>query len=81
MVTSIVAWTTNFLDPLAFRTDSDWGIPAAASPVPRGQCVAGQRHREPASAMMTRSLYAYIPDIIRFYLSEDRFCQTSRPLT
>ena len=59
----------DFLDPLAFRTDSRLGIPGLLNAYRAGNVSL-------ANAIGTgiaddKALYAYIPDIIRFYLSED----------
>jgi uncharacterized circularly permuted ATP-grasp superfamily protein len=59
----------DFLDPLAFRTDSRLGVPGLLNAYRAGNVSL-------ANAIGTgiaddKALYAYIPDIIRFYLSED----------
>jgi uncharacterized circularly permuted ATP-grasp superfamily protein len=62
-----------FIDPLAFRADSMLGVPGLLS-VYRGGRVAI------ANAMGTgvaddKSVYPYVPDIIRFYLDEEPILQ------
>jgi len=57
-----------FLDPLAFRADSVIGVPGLAAAYQRGQVVI-------ANALGTgvaddKSIYPYVPDMIRFYLGE-----------
>jgi len=59
----------DFLDPLAFWPDSRLGIPGLLNAYRAGNVSL-------ANAIGTgiaddKALYAYIPDIIRFYLSED----------
>jgi uncharacterized circularly permuted ATP-grasp superfamily protein len=59
----------DFLDPLAFRPDSHLGVAGLLNAYRAGNVSL-------ANAIGTgladdKALYAYIPDIIRFYLSED----------
>lgn len=59
----------DFLDPLAFRADSALGVPGLLSVYRAG-------HVTLANAIGTgvaddKSIYPYVPDIIRFYLSEE----------
>ena len=59
----------DFLDPLAFRTDSRLGVPGLLNAYRAGNVSL-------ANAIGTgiaddKAIYAYMPDIIRFYLSED----------
>ena len=60
----------DFLDPLVFRPDS-----AARRAGPDGAYRAGNvTHRQRASAPAsptTRSIYSYVPEMIRFYLGEE----------
>jgi len=58
-----------FLDPLAFRADSMLGVPGLLSVYRSGNIVL-------ANAIGTgvaddKSIYPYVPDMIRFYLDED----------
>lgn len=58
-----------FLDPLAFRPDSMLGVPGLLSVYRAGGVVL-------ANAIGTgvaddKSIYPYVPDMIRFYLAED----------
>ncbi|WP_018150473.1 circularly permuted type 2 ATP-grasp protein [Leeia oryzae] len=58
-----------FLDPLAFRADSLLGVPGLLSVYRNGNVVL-------ANAIGTgvaddKSIYPYVPDMIRFYLSEE----------
>jgi uncharacterized circularly permuted ATP-grasp superfamily protein len=58
-----------FLDPLAFRSDSMLGVPGLLSVYRSGGVVL-------ANAIGTgvaddKSIYPYVPDMIRFYLSEE----------
>ena len=59
----------DFMDPLAFRADSTLGVPGLLSVYRTGGVNL-------ANAMGTgvaddKSVYPYVPDIIRFYLSEE----------
>ncbi len=59
----------DFLDPLAFRADSTLGVPGLLSVYRKGNVVL-------ANAMGTgiaddKSIYPYVPDMVRFYLSEE----------
>lgn len=58
-----------FLDPLAFRPDSMLGVPGLLSVYRAGNVVL-------ANAIGTgvaddKSIYPYVPDMVRFYLNED----------
>jgi len=59
----------DFLDPLAFRPDSALGVPGLLSAYRAGRVTL-------ANAIGTgiaddKSIYPYVPDMIRFYLSEE----------
>lgn len=59
----------DFLDPLAFREDSQLGVPGLLSVYRAGNVTL-------ANAVGTgvaddKSIYPYVPDMIRFYLSEE----------
>jgi len=59
----------DYLDPLAFRSDSTLGVPGLLSVVRAGRVTL-------ANAIGTgvaddKSIYPYVPDMIRFYLSEE----------
>jgi uncharacterized circularly permuted ATP-grasp superfamily protein len=59
----------DFLDPLAFRADSTLGVPGLLSVYRAGRVTL-------ANAIGTgvaddKSIYPYVPDMIRFYLSEE----------
>ncbi len=59
----------DFLDPLAFRADSALGVPGLLSVYRAGRVTL-------ANAIGTgvaddKSIYPFVPDIIRFYLSEE----------
>jgi uncharacterized circularly permuted ATP-grasp superfamily protein len=62
-----------FLDPLAFRGDSMLGVPGLLSVYRAGGVIL-------ANAIGTgvaddKSIYPYVPDMIRFYLSEEPLLQ------
>jgi uncharacterized circularly permuted ATP-grasp superfamily protein len=59
----------DFLDPLAFRADSSLGVPGLLSVYRAGRVTL-------ANAIGTgvaddKSIYPYVPDMIKFYLSEE----------
>ncbi len=59
----------DFLDPLVFRSDSSLGVPGLLSVYRAGRVTL-------ANAIGTgvaddKSIYPYVPDMIRFYLSEE----------
>ena len=59
----------DFLDPLAFRPDSMLGVPGLLTAYRAG-------HVTLANAIGTgvaddKSIYPYVPDMIRFYLGEE----------
>jgi uncharacterized circularly permuted ATP-grasp superfamily protein len=59
----------DYLDPLAFRSDSTLGVPGLLSVYRAGRVTL-------ANAIGTgvaddKSIYPYVPDMIRFYLSEE----------
>lgn len=59
----------DFLDPLAFRSDSTLGVPGLLSVYRAGRVTL-------ANAIGTgvaddKSIYPYVPDMVRFYLSEE----------
>jgi uncharacterized circularly permuted ATP-grasp superfamily protein len=63
----------DFLDPLAFREDSQLGVPGLLSVYRAGNVTL-------ANAIGTgvaddKSIYPYVPDMIRFYLSEEPIIQ------
>ena len=63
----------DFIDPLAFRADSMLGVPGLLSVYRSGRVSI-------ANAMGTgvaddKSVYPYVPDIIRFYLDEEPILQ------
>src|SRR5271166_3741296 len=59
----------DFLDPLAFRPDSELGVPGLMSAYLAGQVTL-------ANAVGTgvaddKAVYSYMPDIVKFYLAEE----------
>jgi uncharacterized circularly permuted ATP-grasp superfamily protein len=63
----------NFLDPLAFRPDSMLGVPGLMSAYRQGNVVI-------CNAVGTgvaddKSIYPYVPEMIRFYLGEEPILQ------
>src|SRR5712691_1492098 len=59
----------DFLDPLAFRADSRLGVPGLLNAYRAGNVSLGNAIG--TGIADDKALYAYIPDIIRFYLSEE----------
>ena len=63
----------DFIDPLAFRSDSMLGVPGLLSVVRRGRVTL-------ANAIGTgvaddKAMYVYVPEMIRFYLGEEPILQ------
>ncbi len=58
-----------FLDPLAFRPDSMLGVPGLLSVYRAGNVVLANAIG--AGVADDKSIYPYVPDMIRFYLSEE----------
>jgi uncharacterized circularly permuted ATP-grasp superfamily protein len=56
-----------YLDPLAFRADSMLGVPACCRSIARAAWCWLTRL---APAWRTKSIYPYVPEMIRFYLGE-----------
>jgi uncharacterized circularly permuted ATP-grasp superfamily protein len=59
----------DFLDPLAFRPDSRLGVPGLFAAYRAGRVTLANAIG--AGVADDKSLYPYVPDIIRFYLSEE----------
>ena len=59
----------DFLDPLVFRPDSVLGVPGLLHACKRGSVTLVNA---PGTGVADdKSVYAYVPDMIRYYLSED----------
>jgi len=59
----------DFLDPLAFRQDSVLGVPGLMNAYRAGNVVLANA---PGTGVADdKAMYAHIPDVIRFYLSEE----------
>ena len=59
----------DFLDPIAFRYDSVLGVPGIANAYRAGNVVLANA---PGTGVVDdKAMYAYVPDAIRFYLSEE----------
>jgi uncharacterized circularly permuted ATP-grasp superfamily protein len=58
-----------FLDPLAFRPDSMLGVPGLFAAYRAGRVTLANAIG--AGVADDKSIYPYVPDIIRFYLSEE----------
>jgi uncharacterized circularly permuted ATP-grasp superfamily protein len=59
----------DFLDPLAFRPDSTLGVPGLLSVYRAGRVTLSNAIG--TGVADDKSIYPYVPDMIRFYLSED----------
>jgi uncharacterized circularly permuted ATP-grasp superfamily protein len=59
----------DFLDPLAFRVDSRLGVPGLLNAYRAGNVSLGNAIG--TGVADDKAVYAYMPEIIRFYLSED----------
>ena len=58
----------DFIDPLAFRSDSVLGVPGLLDAYLRGNVALANA---PGTGVADdKSVYAYVPDMIRYYLSE-----------
>ena len=59
----------DFIDPLVFRPDSHLGVPGLMDAYKRGNVTLVNA---PGTRVADdKSVYAYVPDMIRYYLSED----------
>ena len=59
----------DFIDPLVFRPDSHLGVPGLMDAYKRGNVTLVNA---PGTGVADdKSVYAYVPDMIRYYLSED----------
>ena len=59
----------DFIDPLVFRSDSLLGVPGLMDAYKRGNVTLANA---PGTGVADdKSVYAYVPDIIRYYLSEE----------
>ena len=59
----------DFLDPLAFRADSRLGVPGLLNAYRAGNVSLGNAIG--TGIADDKAIYAYVPEIIRFYLSEE----------
>ena len=63
----------DFIDPLAFRPDSVLGVPGLLDAYLRGNVALANA---PGTGVADdKSVYAYVPDIIRYYLNEEPMLQ------
>ena len=58
-----------FLDPLAFRADSVLGVTGLLNAYPHGNVALA--NASDAASRTTRSIYRYVPEMIRYYLGEE----------
>lgn len=63
----------DFLDPLAFRSDSALGVTGLMSVYRAGRVALA--NAPGAGVADDKSIYPYVPDMIRFYLSEEPILQ------
>jgi uncharacterized circularly permuted ATP-grasp superfamily protein len=63
----------DFLDPLAFRPDSSLGVPGLLSVYRAGRVTLSNAIG--TGVADDKSVYPYVPDMIRFYLSEEPLLQ------
>jgi uncharacterized circularly permuted ATP-grasp superfamily protein len=59
----------DFLDPLAFRKDSTLGVPGLVNAYRAGNVALA--NAPGAGVADDKAVYAYVPDLIRFYLDEE----------
>ncbi len=58
-----------FIDPIAFRSDSMLGVPGLANAYRKGNVILANA---PGTGVVDdKAMYAFIPDAIRFYLNEE----------
>ena len=63
----------DFIDPLAFRSDSVLGVPGLLDAYLRGNVALANA---PGTGVADdKGVYAYVPDMIRYYLSEEPLLQ------
>ena len=63
----------DFIDPLAFRSDSVLGVPGLLDAYLRGNVALANA---PGTGVADdKGVYAYVPDLIRYYLSEEPLLQ------
>ena len=66
----------DFLDPLAFRPDSMLGVPGLMNAYRAGNVALANA---PGTGIADdKVIYAYVPEIIRYYLGEDPILPTCR---
>jgi uncharacterized circularly permuted ATP-grasp superfamily protein len=66
----------DFLDPLAFRSDSILGVPGLLASYRMGRVTLA--NAPGAGVADDKAIYAYVPTIIRYYLGEDPILPTIR---
>jgi uncharacterized circularly permuted ATP-grasp superfamily protein len=59
----------DFLDPLAFRADSQLGVPGLMEVYRKGRVALA--NATGAGIADDKAIYAYVPDIIKYYLKEE----------
>jgi uncharacterized circularly permuted ATP-grasp superfamily protein len=59
----------DFIDPLTFRADSMLGVPGLMDAYRRGR--VGLANAPGTGVADDKAIYAYVPDMIRFYLNEE----------
>ncbi len=64
----------DFLDPVHFRHDSQLGCPGLLNAARAGNVTIANAIGNGAAD--DKLIYSYVPDLIRFYLGEDRSCRT-----
>ncbi len=63
----------DFIDPLAFRSDSMLGVPGLLSVVRRGRVTL--TNAIGSGVADDKAMYVYVPEMIRFYLGEEPILQ------
>jgi uncharacterized circularly permuted ATP-grasp superfamily protein len=68
----------DFLDPRVFRADSMLGVPGLLEAYRAGNVTLANA---PGTGVADdKSVYPYVPEMIRFYLARSRSCTTCRPI-
>lgn len=63
----------DFMDPIAFRSDSMLGVPGLMNAYRSGRVVLA--NAPGAGVVDDKAMYAYVPDVIRYYLAEEPLLQ------
>ena len=68
----------DYLDPLVFRPDSALGVPGLMSAYRKGNVAIVNAVGNGVAD--DKAVYAYVPDMIKYYLNEETFYQMCLPM-